>query len=293
MNQNEISALIALLDDPNSMVYETVKENLLNIGSVIIPQLEKAWESSLDEKLQQRIENIIQKLQFRETLQNLTDWVNSGDNDLITGASIIGSYQYPEGDRNKIESVIEKIRKDVWLELNDQLTGPEKIRILNHFVFELNSFKRNNANFGSPMNFFINNVIDTRKGNPISLSIIYAGIAQRLNLPVYGVNLPGNFILAYLDEYYLFDRKTPKVNQEHILFYINPFNRGTVFGKKEIDFFIKQQNLKPDDNNFLPQSNEMVIRELVNNLIQTYEKLGYPDKIEDLKQLLSVFEKIM
>jgi len=56
MSSKEISALITLLDDPNSEVFNTVMTNLLKKGSEAIPQLEKAWESSLDERLQRRIE---------------------------------------------------------------------------------------------------------------------------------------------------------------------------------------------------------------------------------------------
>jgi len=126
MSSKEISALITLLDDPNSEVFNTVMTNLLKKGSEAIPQLEKAWESSLDERLQRRIETIIQKIQFTETSVRLKEWSEKGSHDLIAGASIIAAYQYPDYDASKTEAFIEKLRKEIWLELNDGLTALKK-----------------------------------------------------------------------------------------------------------------------------------------------------------------------
>ena len=128
--------------------------------------------------------------------------------------------------------------------------------------------------------------METKRGNPISLAIIYLAVANKLNIPVYGVNLPKNFILAYKDEYRQYDSED---ETEDILFYINPYNKGSVLGKREIDYFIQQQKLEAKKEYFVPCTNKDIIVRLINNLILSYRKLQFIDKIEKLNELLGIF----
>ena len=98
------------------------------------------------------------------------------------------------------------------------------------------------------------------------------------------MNLPEHFILAYRDEYTL--RVTPD-DEEPILFYINPFSKGAVFSRREIDTFLKQLKLEPNRIFYESCSNVEIIQRQLRNLITAYEKLGYPNKVDDLKELLN------
>jgi regulator of sirC expression with transglutaminase-like and TPR domain len=286
MEQSKIDALIALLGDTDAEVLSVVTDNLLKQGISIIPHLEKAWETTPDAITQERLENVIHNIQFETTKANLHAWNKNGANYVLEGACYLAQFQFPEINFLKIDEEIERIKDDIWLEINSNLTALEKVRILNYVIFDLHKYTRNTNNFYSPQNSFINQVIETKKGNPISLAIIYLSVAYKLNLPILGVNLPKNFILAYKDEFRHHDADD---ETEDILFYINPYNKGAVLGKKEIDYFIKQQQLSSDKSYYLPCSNQDVVKRLVNNLILSYEKLGFIDKIQRLKELLKVF----
>ena len=80
---NEIKALLQLLDDPSDEVFMHVAQNILKQGEEIIPELEKAWEKSLNAILQERIENLIQEIQFTSTLNQLKEWKDSGALNLL------------------------------------------------------------------------------------------------------------------------------------------------------------------------------------------------------------------
>ncbi len=285
MENKEIKAIIALLDDPDREVVEVVSDTLLKKGVEAIPELEKAWENTLDERIQERLEDIIQQIQFNTAKQNLLSWIKTGAEYILEGAFFVSQFQYPDIKFEKIDAEIEKIRKDIWLEINNNLTALEKVRILNYFIFDMYRFSRNQADFYSPHNCYLNKVIETRKGNPISLSIIYLAVSYKLGLPIYGVNLPKNFILAYKNDFPITDADDEENN---ILFYINPYNNGAVLGKREIDYFITQQQLKPQKSFYVPCSNRDIILRLINNLILSYEKLGAPEKITGLKELLEI-----
>ncbi|MBE9467994.1 MAG: transglutaminase family protein [Bacteroidetes bacterium] len=289
MEINKIKALIDLLDDPDREIFETVKNQILRQGMSIIPELEKSWEGSLNNDLQNKIENIIQQIQFRDTADNLQKWEEKDSDDILLGAFLTAKYQYPDLEFSKILKQIEIIKQDVWLELNNNLTALEKIKILNHIFYDIHHFTSNTSNLHTPQNSYINIVLDSKKGNAISLAIIYIYIAQSLGLPIYGVDLPKNIILAYIDN--PFYKKTLDINiEQNILFYINPFNKGAVFGQKEIDFFIEQKEIESLKQYYYPCSNKVIINRLINDLIVTYNKLGYPNKIKDLKLLQNILK---
>lgn len=285
MNEKDITALISLLDDPDEEIFSHIREKLLSYGSPVIPFLEREWEKSFESVIQTRIENIIHHIQFNDTFENLKKWVESGGKDLLSGIILLARYQYPDLDEDAILKQIERIKHDAWLELNPNLTALEKVRVLNHIIFEVHGFSGNTTNFHAPQNSYINNVLESKRGNPLSLSILYSIIAQSLDIPIYGVNLPEHFILAYATE--KTDLPVPiSSKDEKVMFYINPFSKGTVFGKHEVDSFLRQLKVKPVPAFYEPCSNIDMIRRLVNNLSYAYEKLGYPDKVKDIRKLL-------
>jgi len=287
ISSEEIKALIQSLDDPSVEVNQAATKNLLEQGVSILPDLEAAWEGSLDQDYQERIVGLIQEIQTQSTNKEMNIWLASEQYNLLKGVYLIAKYQYPELTYAEVEDPLEKIIKDVWLELNNNLTALEKVRILNHILFDVHGFTKNTKDFYNPRNSFINQVLETKKGNPISLSAVYSIIAQRLGLPIYGVNLPKNFILAYKDE--LIGGETFDEITDNILFYINPYNRGTVLGRKEIDNFLKDQNLEAKKSYYLPCSNPQIIVRMLHNLINAYNKSGYREKVEQFEEVLSIF----
>lgn len=287
MERNKVLALITLLDDPSDEIFSTVEGELLKEEVDIVPDLEKAWESTYDSTYQRRLENLIHTLQFKDVKGRLRQWLAAPE-DLLYGAWLVARYQYPGLRYEELDLKINQLRKDVWLELNDHLTALEKVRVINHILFDVHGFGRNTTNFMAAQNSLICDVLDTRKGNPISLSVIYSVVAQRLGLPVYGVNLPKNFILAYLDEGG--DLVSGKKGEEiSILFYLNPINKGAVLGRKEIEFFVKQQKLEPNPSYYLPCSNKDIVQRMLNNLVFAFESSNQPEKVEEIRELLSLF----
>jgi regulator of sirC expression with transglutaminase-like and TPR domain len=277
MSNTELHALISLLDDPDDNIFDEIRGKLISFGDDVIPHLESAWENSFDHILQERIEDIIHYLQFNNIKIELGNWKNS-ECDLIDGAIIIAKYQYPDLEEEKVRDYIKQINQDVWLELNDNLTALEKVKVLNRIIFDVHGFYGNTKNINSPKNSYINNVIETKKGNPITLGIIYLAICNKLNIPMYGVDVPAHFILSYAEE------------KENVLFYLNVFNKGSVFGNHDIDKFLEQLKVEPKDEYYTPCSNLTVIRRLVQHLIYTYDNLGYLDKKEELQELYDLLK---
>lgn len=280
-NTGEIEALVRLLDDPDQEIFHHVQEKLLSYGNDVIDYLETAWEQSLDTLLQERIENIVHTIQFTNVKQDLNLWFQSGAFDLIQGALIINRYQFPDLNEQAIISQIEDIKTEVWTGLQYEMSSIEKIKLLNHVFYNQFGFSGNTKNHHDPQNSYLNQVLESKKGNQISLAIIYSTVAQKLDIPVYGVNLPQHFILGYIDE-----STTDK--EYDVLFYINAFNKGAIFGKHDVDQFLRQLNLAPQPGFYKPCSNTEIIRRIIRNLISAYDKLGAVDKATELKEMQDI-----
>ncbi len=282
-NNNELNALINLLDEPSNQVFDRIRDKFLYYGIDAVPYLEDAWDNSFDNIIQKRIENLIHNIQIDYLTKELKSWKNKSHYNLLKGYLLITKYLYPDINEKEIRENIEKIKKDIWLELNTNLTALEKIKVINHIIFDIYRFQGNKTNIDTPQNLYLNNLLSTKKGNHLSLGMLYMIIAQSLNIPVYGVDLPHHFILAYVNE--IADEKISLDNENDILFYINPFNKGAVFTHKEIEVYIKQIKLRPQKSFYKPTDNITIIKRLLANLITSYSKMGYLDKVEELKIL--------
>jgi regulator of sirC expression with transglutaminase-like and TPR domain len=278
----ELNALISLLDEPDTDMFAMVKEKLFSYGTQAIPALENAWDHSFDGTMQKRIDNIIHEIQLKGLYKEFVDWRTNNTRDLLKGFILISRYQHPDLDENKIIAQIGAIIQDVWLELNQNLTPLEKIKVINHILFDVHSFAGNKTNLHAPQNSFIKDILETKKANPISLSIIYLVVAQSLNVPIYGINLPQNFIMAYADRMF---HKDFKFMRDDMQFYINAFNKGAVFTRREVGLFIRQLNLKDEDAYYVPCDNVDILSRVFNNLIFAYESSGNPEKVQEIKWL--------
>ncbi|QEK53359.1 hypothetical protein FYC62_15735 [Pedobacter aquae] len=284
MDEKEIASLIKLLDDPDPEIFSHIEDRILSYGGEAIGFLESAWEQSLDTILQERIENLVHKIQYQNVREDLALWYQSGAFDLLRGALIINRYQYPDLNEQKIINQIEAIKRDIWLQMMYEASPVEKVKLINHIFYNIYGFSGNTSNHKDPQNSYISQVLESKKGNQISLAIIYAVIAQKLDIPIYGVNLPQHFILAYEDE-------QEKQNEENgILFYINVFNKGYIFGKRDIDMFLKQLQIQPEKYFYEPCSHTEIIKRVIRNLISAYEELGSTEKVKELIGLLEVLE---
>ncbi|MCS6794584.1 MAG: transglutaminase-like domain-containing protein [Raineya sp.] len=275
LSENEIKALITLLDDEDAEIVRHVEAKILSVGESILPFLETEWQNkSLQPLISERLEQIIHSLRFQTLKSKLKNWKEQENHDLLKGAWLIATYQYPECTYESLQEQIEQIYYNVWVHFRDNLHPYDQVKIINYVLFDEMKFSANTQNFHSPANSMLNRVLETRKGNPISLCILYILVAQKLNLPIYGVNMPNLFILIY---------QSPERP-----FYINAFNRGLIFTKSDIDNYIAQLGLSPHESFYNPTTPLEIIKRVCRNLIVSYEHLGETEKMQEMQELLEV-----
>ncbi|HEY0898500.1 MAG TPA: transglutaminase-like domain-containing protein [Sphingobacteriaceae bacterium] len=282
-NHKEIEALIKLLDDPDAEIFQHVEDKLMSYGQDVVDHLESAWENSFDAILQERIENLIHKIQYQSVKRELELWYMGGSFDLLQALLIINKYQYPDLDEQKIINQLENIKRDIWMQLMYDTSAVEKVKLINHVLYNIHGFSGNTTNHQDPQNSFISQVLESKKGNQITLAAIYSIIAQKLDIPVYGVNLPQHFILAYVDS------ENQGDTEESVLFYINAFNKGYIFGRHDVDTFLKQLKIAPEATFYEPCTNTDIVTRILRNLISSYDKAGATEKVAEVEELLAIF----
>lgn len=287
MNELKLDSLIKLLDDPDDSVFTLVLVEILKEDVSIVDRLEHIWETSFEELVQQRIEFIIQQIQLKDTKEKIKNWASQETLDLFEGIFLISRYQYPDLKLKSIQIQLEKIRKDIWLEFKNSLTSLEKITILNHIFFDHYKFKIDRDNTELPQNSYINRVLDTRKGNTISITIIYTLIARSLNLPVHYIDFDDNPLVGYFDKD-IAQLVNEEDNNSQILFYINPSNKGAIIGPKEVDYMRQSAYANEPNHQPEPCSDRIIIKRLVEKLSNDYKQAGSLEKVNYLKEIAEI-----
>lgn len=295
MKFEDFKNMVYLLDDSDERVVRHIEEQILAMGYESIPILESLWPDEKSIQRQEKIINLINQINKNLLAEDFRDWYNSEDQDLMEGLFIINKILDPTVDRKYIENQINKIKLDAWLELNYDLTSFEKVKILNRIIFEVHNFKGDTDSYHHSKNSFLSSVLERKKGNPILLAIIYSIVAQRLNIPIYGVNLPQHFILGYVKDLEwppLLNFNDPSIvkddNHSDILFYINPFNNGLIFNQDHIYTFLKQLNIEAKSEYFNVCSNLDMVKRVLKNLEISYAKENNLSKKEQVENLIRI-----
>ena len=295
MNEKEFQSMLYLLDDSDERVVEHIENQITLMGMDALSLLEKYWSDEPNVIVQERMVLLIKKINQQSLLQSLRIWEATETQDLLEGVLIIDQIANPNLDRQLIENQINKIKLDAWLELNYDLTSFEKVKILNRIFFDVHGFSGDTESYHSSKNSFISSVLERKKGNPISLSVLYIIVAQQLNIPIYGVNLPQHFILGYVNEFdwmplLKFNDASSLLDGSgsEIMFYINPFNKGIIFNKDNIIQFLQQLKIEPNGEYFKTCSNKDILLRILRNLETSYAAENNTSKLELVSQLVAI-----
>ncbi|WP_276132149.1 transglutaminase family protein [Polluticoccus soli] len=285
-NSKEITALLTLIDDPDEDVFGTVAEKLLHYGREIIPNLEQLWEVTIDESVQERIEFLIHRVHFQDLQQEFFEWSHSKNPELLRGAILIAKYQFPDLHIPSILSQFDQIRRNIWLELNSYLTPLEQVNVFNSILYNYYKMQGHELTEREPKYFFINQVLESKQGNAYSLGILYLSLCELLDIPIFAVDIPRQFVFAYIDTLHHFLSPPDEVVQQ-TQFYIDPMN-GMVYTQKDVDAYLRKINARDRDNYFTPLLSKRIIYKMLEELNLCYKYKREEEKAEEIQQLMNI-----
>jgi len=274
LTETELSALVSLIADDDREVLQHVTSRIISVGESIIPILEKEWALQSEAQVQERLLNLIHALQFGRLKRRLGKWKLLFNDDLLMGMWLVATYQYPNLDLSYLRKEIKFLCEQVAFGLELTSHPYEKINHTNYTLFERVKFRSNKEDFHNINNSLINKVLETRKGNPISLCVVYMLVAQKLHFPVLGVNFPNLFLLTY---------KT-----EDTQFYINAFAKGIILQRTDITNYLKTLGVEPLHAYYQPCSYVDIIKRVLRNMMTAFEKVEDKASANEMKQLIDL-----
>jgi regulator of sirC expression with transglutaminase-like and TPR domain len=276
MEKSKFEALVRLLDDTDPVVAQHVEQELMRLGTTGITLLEEAWERAQDATVQGRLEELIYHIQVNHYTRELYEWRLSGGKDLIDGWMILTQIRYPTLDAQKYRNEVKKLVSKIWLQLATGMNDLEKLVVINRQLFNTEKYV---GNFEEPEradNNFLGQLIDSKRGNSLSLSLFYAVICQELEIPLQVVNFKGYYALRYIS------RTTH--------FYIDAYNKGMFFTPQQVQDFLQKLKADTNVNTYKPLSNIYIILHLIQAIADALTQEGKERQAAVYKQLLTDIE---
>jgi regulator of sirC expression with transglutaminase-like and TPR domain len=283
----EIVALLTLLDDPDQDVFDAVSEKIVDYGKPIIANLEHLWETTPEEHTQERIELLIHRLHYRDLAEDFRQWNLSGHHDLMLGALLVAKFQYPDLSTSPVLIEIEKIRRNIWLELNNYLTPLEQINIVTSILYSYYGLKGGETNYAEPNEFLLHKTLQAKRGNQVSNGVLYLILSELLDIPVRAIHLPKQFVIAYFKPGYSEENLPDPYHK--IEFFIDPAS-GQVFTHQDVESYFKRIAVHPVNSFFKPQMNKQVIIQLLEEFSKCFDSDKERYKQKELMQLASILD---
>lgn len=284
---SEISALLHLIDDPDEDVFGAVSNKIVEYGKPIIPNLEDLWENTPNEVIQNRIELLIHRLHYTDLTEDFRQWSLAGHYDLMLGALLAAKFEYPDLGTASVLQEIEKIRRNVWLELNNYLTPLEQIRVVTGILYGYYGIKGTEISYSSVNDFLLHKVLETKKGNQLSNGLLYLIVCELLDIPVKAIGIPKQFVLGFFKPGYSSEKQEDGLAK--IEFFIEPAS-GQVFTHKDIESYFKRISVPPTHAYFKPYSNKRVIQHLLEEMANCFDSDKSSYKREELLKLAALLD---
>lgn len=199
-----------------------------------------------------------------EVLQAFAALVQAGIDDeridLLRAALTFARIEYPQLESAPYIAQVEALSRRVASKIDDPGDPVHCIAALNHILFEEEMFRGNTADYYDPRNSFINDVLERRLGIPITLALLYMEVARRSGFQLFGVGMPGHFMLKHYDV----DGRS---------FFIDAFERGSVLSEEDCKRKIEsihagQIKLRPEF--LLIVTRRQMLTRMLNNLRTIY-----------------------
>lgn len=287
INIQEVNALIALLDDTDEVVYQSVHHKIMSLGVDTIPYLQKGFDNSNIELQKERLAIVLDKFKLAKLEKEIVNWGKNETHDLLKGLIHIAQFGYPNLEINDINNVINIIVE----ELKPLIQGKSNYEIMqemNNIILDKHKFGSNFKNYSGVNNSFLNKVLEDKVGNPIMLCVIYLLVAKSLNINLIGINSPKHFILGILEDK---SREESFYNDELINtvdFFVDPFYQGVFYGHEKFDEILKEINFNFDDKIFLPATNLDIVKRVMNNLIYALHITGEKKSAKNLLGIVDI-----
>ena len=269
-----IDALLHLLSDHDLRVARQIHQHLVDAGREAIPFLRAALGDCDDPSLATRIRAVIGDIAQADVEHDWDALLSTSERelDLEAGAFLIARAGDPQVETSPYRQRLDAMAAE--LEPLSSSAPRQVVRHMNEYLFHTLQFRGNTQQYYDPNNSFLHRVLDDRVGIPISLSVVYLLVGQRLRVPVAGVGLPGHFLVGL---------RTEPV-------FIDCFHQGALLTEKDCARLLRDYGVEFDRRYLAPCSHAHILARMLRNLIAVYETRQEPTDVRRFRRLLTALE---
>ena len=272
--RTDIEALVHLLSDQDPRIARQIHQHLVDAGPEALPFLRTAIANCDEPTLATRIRTVIGEIAQADVERHWDALLKTSEHalDLEAGAFLIAR----TGDPHIETSPYQQRLDEMAAELRPLSSGAPRqvVRHMNEYLFQTLRFRGNTQQYYDPNNSFLHRVLDDRVGIPISLSVVYLLLGQRLGAPVAGIGLPGHFLVGL---------RTEPV-------FIDCFHQGTLLTDKDCARLLQNHGVEFDRRYLEPCSHAQILARMLRNLIAVYETRQEPAEGRRFRRLLTALE---
>ena len=256
-----VQSLLALLDDPDPEVQAAVEEAFLLLGEEAIPHLEAYWFATENAYVQKRIEHLLETITLERVATILYQWREGLTQPLWPALMAVARLQYPTLPQEKYTAQYGRLVHKAWLALSGTYAPLDKLLSLNQYLFQQEELAPEITRPRHPLAYYVHHLLESRRGNSFSLSVLYYLIARDLEIEGLSlVSIQGRYLLRYYDG--------------DLHFYVDPYQRGMFIRAEELRVLLNRLSLPDNLAHYPPLSSPYVIIRLVAHLERAYEQSG-------------------
>lgn len=268
-------ALEGLLDDPSASVRSALLAHFTRHGRESVTFL-RAVSIQSNRTLAHHANEYLRELNFSDPVTEFRGFIRSLNYELETGALLLSRTIHPDLDIGASCSLLDRMAARCRELIAEPAAARDKCRVINRVLFHEHGFHGNTENYADPLNSFLDQVLIRRKGIPLSLSLVYLLVAERIGLPLEPVGLPGHFLVGCYTE--------------EVPFYIDPFNAGRLISAAEAVTMLRKQSLHPTLADLAPTPVREVLCRCCRNLVNHYTVAHDPERARLFAEFVAEFE---
>lgn len=274
----DLELLLSFLSDPNDHTVQLARKQLKELihrHPECLPLLRETRDPAVAAHAHQFLEET-----RLETLENdFRNLARQGDHlDLQEGAYLLALWANPGLKSSAISEPLDLLAEELEGILDaEEASLEEEVKLLRKFLFSQHGFHGNRENYYDPDNSFLHSVLERRSGIPISLSIVYLLLAQRVDIDAHGIGLPGHFIVGHA------------IPGRMLL--VDPFGGGKLLTRQDCAELVRRRGLTFRDAFLAPTSNAQILARMIVNLVNVYTEQGKPDSAHWLSKLMAFFQE--
>ncbi|MBS0631675.1 MAG: transglutaminase family protein [Verrucomicrobia bacterium] len=263
LTETDRLAFRSLLDDESPAVRPGLLAHFTRLGAAAAHFLQEI-AGGPDRVLARHAAWFLTELKFSDPVAEFRGFIRSLNYELETGALLLSRTVSPQLDVGACCATLDAIAARCRELISAPASAREQCRIINRVLFHEWGFRGNVEHYTDPANSFLDRVLERRKGIPISLSILYLLVAQRVGLELEPVGLPGHFIVG------CFSDAQP--------FFVDPFDKGLLLDPDEIFSLLRANQIEPKATDLMPTPVREVLCRSCRNLVNHYHAAGDPEK---------------